>query len=343
MAQSKHESWAPGRRHVARLPEADGTEAAWPSSEIRYKSRDWRGPVQLQAQGIEFNIRYMGQHEHRESGRYPTHVHPHAELHYTLSGGGTIYIPERKLTIPCGPGCVVVMPANLPHYTTWQIAEPDERWQLVVVNFDLVVDIGKIMASAGEQMDLAFAPFYEWFFARQQTSLYICAEDRGPIDAIFRQMIASIDKTEYGLGSEIVAGLIREVSLFSRYLRKNGLADGQHLASPMLSKEAALLKARTLLEEGATPDSGAVSRIAAAVGMNESHFIRAFKQLHGITPKQYHLYVLMRRASALLAGTDMSVKEIAYTLGYEDPSSFSRAFKSFMGLSPSAYARQQRP
>ncbi len=61
-------------------------------------------------------------------------------------------------------------------------------------------------------------------------------------------------------------------------------------------------------------------------------FVAAF----GITPKKYLTYKKMEYAGKqLLAG--YSLKEIAETLKYSSPYNFSRAFKAFIGISPSEY------
>ncbi|WP_375791535.1 helix-turn-helix transcriptional regulator [Microbulbifer hydrolyticus] len=45
----------------------------------------------------------------------------------------------------------------------------------------------------------------------------------------------------------------------------------------------------------------------------------------------------IEHACDLLDCTDLSVGEIAFQLGYDDPLYFSRVFKRVIGLSPSSY------
>ena len=156
------------------------------------------------------------------------------------------------------------------------------------------------------------------------------------------EITRSLSKRQYGICSDIVAGLLQAISLFSRSLRKAGLADGRHLTSPLLCTEATLLKARALMEQGEMLDAGCVDRIARTIGMSSAHFIREFCRLFGTTPKQYSLDVIMHRAATLMSHTDVIIKEAAFHLGYEDPSSFSRAFQQYHGMSPADYRRRHR-
>lgn len=338
MPYREKESPVPGSRIVVKVPEA-GVEQPWPSHTVRYKSRSWSGPVHIRAQGIEFNIRYVGIHEHVESGRYPLHIHPHCEFLFTVCGKGVLYVPDRKVELACEPGSLLVLPPSLAHGARWAL-DGDGTWRMIVVNYDIAVDMGQVLMESGETVDLAFSPFYEWFHIREQTTLLLEDAERKPVMQILDEISDTLSKAHYGVGSDVVAGLIRVVSLFSRALRRAGLADGTHMAPPMFSKEAALLKARSLMEQGEMLDAGCVARIAKTVGMAESHFIREFKRAYGTTPKQYSLDVLMRRAAALMSRTDIPVKDAAFSLGYEDPSSFSRAFQRYFGVSPTRYSHR---
>jgi YesN/AraC family two-component response regulator len=50
----------------------------------------------------------------------------------------------------------------------------------------------------------------------------------------------------------------------------------------------------------------------------------------------------MRQACHLLNETTMSVKEVAATLGYEDPYYFSRMFKAVNEMAPSDYRAKHK-
>lgn len=80
-----------------------------------------------------------------------------------------------------------------------------------------------------------------------------------------------------------------------------------------------------------------IQDIAANVGVCRSMLGRAFQQHLDISPVQYLTRYRMNQACILLKKTDMAVKVVAYSVGYEDPLYFSRRFREVMGCSPKEY------
>lgn len=68
-----------------------------------------------------------------------------------------------------------------------------------------------------------------------------------------------------------------------------------------------------------------------------SYFRKMFKQYTGIAPVQYHLDLKIRRARDLLVSSDLSIKEIAFQVGFHSIHYFSRCFKKKTGRSPSEF------
>jgi transcriptional regulator GlxA family with amidase domain len=80
-----------------------------------------------------------------------------------------------------------------------------------------------------------------------------------------------------------------------------------------------------------------VATLAARANVSPSHFFALFKRRVGCAPIDYFIRLRMRHACRLLDETVMSVKEVAATLGYDDPFYFSRIFKSVNQVAPSEY------
>ena len=85
-----------------------------------------------------------------------------------------------------------------------------------------------------------------------------------------------------------------------------------------------------------------ISELAAQANVSPSHYFALFKRRTGCPPMDYFIRLRMQRARALLESTSASVKEIAVTLGYEDPLYFSRVFKSVNLAPPTRYRARQR-
>lgn len=85
-----------------------------------------------------------------------------------------------------------------------------------------------------------------------------------------------------------------------------------------------------------------VATLAALANISPSHFFALFKRRIGSAPMDYFTRLRMQRACRLLHDTNLSVKEVASKLGYDDPFYFSRVFKSVNSMAPSDYRVAQR-
>ena len=80
-----------------------------------------------------------------------------------------------------------------------------------------------------------------------------------------------------------------------------------------------------------------VATLAAQVNISASHFFALFKRQTGCAPIDCFIRLRMQCACRLLDETVLSVKEVAATLGYDDPFYFSRIFKSVNRVAPTEY------
>ena len=69
--------------------------------------------------------------------------------------------------------------------------------------------------------------------------------------------------------------------------------------------------------------------------------LSCFKGVYGMPPYTYLRTYRMERAAEMLRQGELSVSDIAATVGYGSPSKFTAAFKVLMGVTPSAYRRAE--
>ncbi len=77
-----------------------------------------------------------------------------------------------------------------------------------------------------------------------------------------------------------------------------------------------------------------LDRLAGEACLSPFHFLRSFKQAFGKTPHQYLLDLRLEKARRLLAAGRMSLVTLALECGFNDPSTFSKAFKKKFGVPP---------
>ncbi|MFZ4397535.1 MAG: helix-turn-helix transcriptional regulator [Kiritimatiellia bacterium] len=83
-----------------------------------------------------------------------------------------------------------------------------------------------------------------------------------------------------------------------------------------------------------------ISDVARHVGIDRTHLSRLFKQHLNTSPEQVLIRLRMKAAAVLLARPDVRVKEVACSVGYNDPLYFSRMFRQVYGLSPEHHRRR---
>ena len=80
-----------------------------------------------------------------------------------------------------------------------------------------------------------------------------------------------------------------------------------------------------------------IDALSQLVYKTNEHIIRIFKKAYGVTPYKYYIDNKIRIAKNLLRDTNLSVKEIAFTLNFCDEHYFSNLFKSKTKTSPKEY------
>lgn len=77
-----------------------------------------------------------------------------------------------------------------------------------------------------------------------------------------------------------------------------------------------------------------ITEVARKASMSPTKFKKLFKQMFGHTYYQFYKNVRMHKARELLEQRKMNASEVAYSLGYSNPSKFSKAFKDMFSVTP---------
>jgi AraC family transcriptional activator of pyochelin receptor len=79
--------------------------------------------------------------------------------------------------------------------------------------------------------------------------------------------------------------------------------------------------------------------LSLTVGLNRNKLNRGFKALYGGTVFALLRQARLSKASFLLGNSDLSLSEIAFTVGYNSQANFTTAFRKFFGTPPNTFRR----
>ena len=92
-----------------------------------------------------------------------------------------------------------------------------------------------------------------------------------------------------------------------------------------------------ILEEKIGDAQFSMKQLAILLAMSESTLARQLKRITGLTPAKYLQEMRLNQARNLLENEgDLTIREIAFKIGYDDPKAFSKLFKKRFGKSPTA-------
>ena len=85
-----------------------------------------------------------------------------------------------------------------------------------------------------------------------------------------------------------------------------------------------------------------VAEIAKSVNVERGYLYALFMKHLGLSPQEYLLKFRLTKATDLLNHTDYPIDKIASDCGYQDPVTFSKAFRKMFGAPPGKYRKLSR-
>ncbi len=80
-----------------------------------------------------------------------------------------------------------------------------------------------------------------------------------------------------------------------------------------------------------------ITDLAKYLGVNRSYLTVVFKKETGLSPQEYLVRYRLEKAAELLQNGSLSLRQVACKVGYADPFTFSKVFKSHYGQPPSVW------
>jgi AraC-like DNA-binding protein len=146
--------------------------------------------------------------------------------------------------------------------------------------------------------------------------------------ALFKEFI-SIDSQKDNLSDKI------KQSGILRYLISKFYKDSSFVSKENLKFEPAIQYVNEHIQERIS-----VTQLAATMNLSKVYFSNLFTKSFGIPPVKYINQRKLNLAAKKIIGSDLSIKEISYLLGFENEMYFSRVFKNEFGVSPLSYKKE---
>lgn len=213
-------------------------------------------------------------------------------------------------------GDALVVSHDLPVLARVTRAEPGEPYLALIVPLDL-----SLLRSLYEEVGDAHVDDADVH------ALAAHEADGALIDALSRYLALASDP----VGSKVLLPLIRKEVHFRLLMAPNGgmlrrlLRHDSHASN--IARAIRHLRAHYR-------SSVSIPELASSVGMSSSSLYKHFKAVTSTTPLQYLKELRLLEARRLLSEGGLAVSVVAYEVGYESPSQFSREYSRKFGVSP---------
>lgn len=216
-----------------------------------------------------------------------------------------------------GDGQFMFCPINLPVTIEIPKASLSEPYLGISMKIDLNI-VGKILA----QLPQNVAQNSNNTITFEQTPL------TQELNNAFARLLALLNKPN---DIDFLAPLIQQ-EIFYRLLQSN---QGEKLKGLLKqgSHTNVIARAATWIEQHLS-QSFTVEMLAYQSGMSVSGFHHHFKQITGMSPLQYQKRLRLTEAQRLIKQRKQTITSVAYEVGYESPSQFSREYQRYFGHSP---------
>ncbi|HMP93229.1 MAG TPA: helix-turn-helix domain-containing protein [Phnomibacter sp.] len=232
---------------------------------------------------------------------------PENFLFYCVDGHGWFQLGKQRFEV--GPQQFFILPANTEHAYGSTTQQP---WTIYWVHYG---GSGLVEFNSMQAVQQCFKPVE----VRNHTELI----------AEFTKMYKTL-QLGYSTDNLLFANtvLAHYLSLF--------IYNQRHFEATATDKLDCVDSAILYMQEQVT-DNISLVELSKRHNYSVSRFSSLFKQKTGYSPIDYFLQLKMQRACQQLDFSDRSIKDIAFSMGFDDPYYFSKRFSKIVGMSPKKY------
>jgi AraC-like DNA-binding protein len=257
----------------------------------------------------------------------PPHIHDCYEIGYIQSGYGILMLGDQEY--PFEAGQVYIINDLAPHMGYAM----DGMVQLFAVHFQPAIIDGSWISQMRAETQLPFLPN----FNRHGPLLPVDDPVNGTVRELLDAMRTEAEHAETAW-EVIVSGLIVQAA---GHLARRLLANADDVVGDQRRRDAfqriqPILK---LIEDDYTRPLS-LDEMAGTAHLSRSHCCALFQLALGTTPIAYRNNRRLMEGQRLLRNTTLTVREIAYRVGFRSVQEFDRLFRREVGMPPRAFRQQ---
>ena len=242
--------------------------------------------------------------------RMEVHRHDYVEL-FLLQGRGSVLVDFENCPLS-GRSLIVIGPGRV------------HAWQANAMTGLYIAFTQEFFDGAGPPPSTLFD--YPFMFADELSSvIHLKPNQGGQAQGLFRDINSEFEKPEK-LAVEMIRGQLRLLMVH--------LARLYAARSPALFAAVSLVRRFRQAVERSFRASTSVRDYAQSLGVTTSHLNESLRLETGSTAGELIRTRLLLEAKRLLLHSELTMAEIGYELGFEDPSYFSRFIRRELKTSP---------
>ncbi len=173
---------------------------------------------------------------------------------------------------------------------------------------------------------------FEWKNSEEGVIICSALKTSQTFDRTFTSMVSELENEQWG--TELLVESMVNVVLV-QIIRSRATSKGFNLQT-VQGEAVSVLNVSDYIDSH-YDDSVKVTALAELCGLSYTHFARRFKELYGVSCKEYIENTRIKKAKELLLSTNYDLSFISQELGFSDCSHLIRVFKKLEGITPKQY------
>jgi len=180
---------------------------------------------------------------------------------------------------------------------------------------------------------------YGFFSYSANEALHLSEKEKATIISIFKIIEEELNSRIDDFSQDVIISQIELLLNYANRFYKRQFITRKAVSNDLLQKLEEILDEYFNNEKSLSLGIPTVQHLSEKLNISPSYLSDMLRSLTGQNAQQHIHNKLIEKAKEKLSTTSLSVSEVAYTLGFEHPQSFSKLFKTKTNLSPLEFRR----